>query len=60
MSKNEQNCLDNLEECFDKLLFDYNNAQDEIKKLKEYIELLTSICNDNYIEIPPIDEPVPF
>lgn len=42
---------DYLEECFDKLLHDYNCAQAEIKDLKETVEILRAICHANGIEV---------
>lgn len=53
---------DYLGECFDKLLHDYNCAQDEIKELKETVEALKAICLINGIKIPTHTkyDPIPF
>lgn len=60
MTKNEREHLEKLEECFDQLRSVYNDAQDEIKELNAYIEILKELCNENYVTIPPLHEPVPF
>lgn len=49
-----------LEECFEKLLNDYNAAQTEIKELKENIEFLKHICRVNNISVADSKEPNPF
>lgn len=53
---------DYLEQCFDKLLHDYNCAQAEIKELKATVEALRAICLTNGIEVPTQSEcePIPF
>jgi hypothetical protein len=49
-----------LEECFDQLQNDYHYAQTEIRELKDAIELLKSILHANNIEIPNLEESIPF
>jgi len=60
MTKKEQEYLKNLEECFFQLRCSYECSQGEIKDLKVKIEILKEVCQDNFIEIPDLDGPLPF
>lgn len=60
MTKKEHEYLANLEECFNQLRSAYECSQDEIKELRVDIEILKEICHRNFIEIPDLDETLPF
>lgn len=60
MTKKEKEYLEDLEGCFEQLKIAYNCAQDEINELKATIEVLKTKCGKHFIEIPAMDEPIPF
>ena len=49
-----------LEECFDKLLDDYNYTKTEIKELKETIDILKALCLSHGIKLSEPKESIPF
>jgi hypothetical protein len=56
MTKKEREHLEYVEECFDQLRSAYDSAQDEIEKLKSYIEILEKVCHENIVKIPNQNE----
>ncbi len=60
MTKKEKKYLEDLEDCFEQLKSSYNSEQKEMNKLRAHIEVLAQACREHFIEIPDIDEPVPF
>lgn len=57
MTKKEKQYLDNLEECFDKLQYDYECSQNTVKELETEIAALKNLCRENHIKIPQLDKP---
>ena len=60
MSKKFHKYINDLEESFEQLRSTYESAQVEIKKLKLNIAFLKELCRENNINIPTVDEPIPF
>ena len=60
MTKVERKYLENYEVCFEQLRSAYSFSQDENKKLKVYIEFLKELCHNNFVDIPVLNEPIPF
>ncbi len=60
MTKKEKEYLEELEHCFKQLKIAYNFSQDEINKLKANIEILEKLCRKHSIEIPSMEDPIPF
>lgn len=57
MIKKENQYLENLEDCFEQLKYDYEISQNKVKELEAKIEILKNLCRENFIEIPQLDEP---
>ena len=57
MTKKEKQYLDNLEECFEQLQYDYESSRNMVKELEEKVEILKNLCLENHIKIPQLDEP---
>ena len=56
MIKKEREHLEHVEECFDQLRSAYDCAQDQIEKLKSYIQVLEELCHENFVKIPNQNE----
>lgn len=52
LTKNDRERLEYLEEVLGQLDSAYSSAQDEIKELEAYVEILKGLCKINSIEIP--------
>ncbi|MDO7786093.1 hypothetical protein [Desulforamulus aquiferis] len=57
MIKKEKQYLENLEDCFEQLKYDYESSQNMVKELEAKLEALKNLCRENLIEIPQLDEP---
>lgn len=60
MNKKEQVDFEHIEFCFDQVSQEYTKVYDENQKLKIYVELLQTLCSQNGINYPPLEEPIKF
>jgi hypothetical protein len=60
MSQKDKDTIEHYSECIDQLTAIHTKDLGKIGKLEDYLNRLQTICKENDIHYPPLEEPIRF